>query len=57
MIGCPADYNCPMNLHINNRQGSNDEVVERFMQNMLDLAIIAVIVLLLKTTINLIVGL
>lgn len=32
-IGCPADYNCPMNLHINNRQGSNDEVVERFMQN------------------------
>ena len=33
MIGCPADYNCPMNLHINNRQGSNDKVVERFMQN------------------------
>ena len=33
MIGCPADYNCPMNLHINNRQGSNDEVVQRFIQN------------------------
>ena len=33
MMGCPADYNCPMNLHINNRQGSNDEVVERFIQN------------------------
>ncbi len=33
MIGCPADYNCPMNVHINNRQGSNDEVVQRFMQN------------------------
>lgn len=32
-IGCSADYNCPMNLHINNRQGSNDEVVERFIQN------------------------
>lgn len=32
-IGCPADYNCPMNLHINNRQGSNDEVVDRFIQN------------------------
>jgi UV DNA damage endonuclease len=32
-IGCPADYNSPMNLHINNRQGSNDEVVERFIQN------------------------
>lgn len=33
MLGCPADYNCPMNLHINNRQGSNDEVVDRFIQN------------------------
>jgi UV DNA damage endonuclease len=32
-IGCPADYNCPMNLHINNRQGTNDEVVDRFIQN------------------------
>ena len=32
-IGCSADYNCPMNLHINNRQGSNYEVVERFIQN------------------------
>ena len=32
-IGCSADYNCPMNLHINNRQGSNDEVVDRFIQN------------------------
>ena len=32
-LGCPADYNCPMNLHINNRQGTNDEVVDRFMQN------------------------
>ena len=33
MIGCPADYNSPMNLHINNRQGSNDEVVQGFIQN------------------------
>ena len=33
MIGCSADYSCPMNLHINNRQGSNDEVVQRFIQN------------------------
>ena len=33
MIGCSADYNCPMNLHINNRQGSNDEIVERFVEN------------------------
>ena len=33
MLGCPADYNCPMNLHINNREGTNDEVVDRFIQN------------------------
>ena len=33
MIGCPANYNCPMNLHINNREGTNDEVVDRFIQN------------------------
>ena len=33
MIGCPADYNSPMNLHINNRQGSNDEITKRFIQN------------------------
>lgn len=32
-IGCAADYSCPMNLHIHNRQGSNDEVVDRFIQN------------------------
>lgn len=32
-IGCPADYNCPMNMHINNRQGTNDEVVQRFIHN------------------------
>ena len=32
-IGCTADYNSPMNLHINNRQGSNDEVVDRFIKN------------------------
>jgi UV DNA damage endonuclease len=32
-IGCPADYNSPMNIHINNRQGTNDEVVDRFIQN------------------------
>lgn len=33
MLGCPADYNSPMNLHINNRQGSNSEVVARFKKN------------------------
>lgn len=33
IIGCAADYNSPINLHINNRQGSNDEVVDRFIEN------------------------
>jgi UV DNA damage endonuclease len=33
MLGCSADYNSPMNLHINNRQGSNDEITQRFMYN------------------------
>jgi UV DNA damage endonuclease len=32
-IGCPANYNSPMNIHINNRQGDNQEVVARFMEN------------------------
>ncbi len=32
-LGCPANYNCPMNLHINNRQGTNHEVTQRFMDN------------------------
>lgn len=30
-IGCPATYDAPMNLHINNKQGSYDEIIERFM--------------------------
>jgi UV DNA damage endonuclease len=33
MIGCPQDYNCPMNMHINNRDGTNAEVTERFLYN------------------------
>ena len=33
MIGCPQDYNSPMNMHINNRDGTNAEVTERFMTN------------------------
>lgn len=32
-IGCPANYNSPLNIHINNRQGSNAEVVERFIDS------------------------
>ncbi len=33
MLGLPSDYNCPMNMHINNRVGSNQEVTERFLYN------------------------
>jgi len=29
-IGCPADYESPINLHINNNQGSPKDVVTRF---------------------------
>ena len=32
-IGCPTDYNSPMNIHINNREGTNAEVVDRFKDN------------------------
>jgi UV DNA damage endonuclease len=32
-IGCPANHNSPLNIHINNRQGTNDEVVSRFIDN------------------------
>lgn len=29
-IGCPADYNSPMNLHINNNQGAPEDIINRF---------------------------
>jgi UV DNA damage endonuclease len=32
-IGCEASHVNPMNLHINNRAGSNDEVIDRFLSN------------------------
>lgn len=32
-IGCHADHRCPMNLHINNNQGSRHEIAERFLSN------------------------
>lgn len=32
-IGCPANYDCPMNLHVHNRNGSLSEIIERFMNN------------------------
>lgn len=32
-IGCPANYDSPMNLHINNNDGDPEEIIERFMKN------------------------
>lgn len=32
-IGCPADYNSPMNLHVHNKDGEHEEIIERFLQS------------------------
>ena len=32
-IGCPANHDSPMNFHIHNKDGTNEEVVDRFMEN------------------------
>jgi UV DNA damage endonuclease len=32
-IGCPANHESPMNLHIHNKDGSYDEIINRFMSN------------------------
>ena len=32
-IGCSADYNSPINIHINNKQGSYEEIIDRFIRN------------------------
>ena len=32
-IGLPANYDSPMNLHVHNKHGSNDEIIGRFMKN------------------------
>lgn len=32
-IGLPANYDAPMNMHVHNRSGSLDEIIERFMGN------------------------
>ena len=32
-IGCQADYNSPMNIHIHNKNGTHSEIINRFMQN------------------------
>jgi UV DNA damage endonuclease len=33
-IGCPADYNSPVNFHINNNQGTCEEIVDRLARNL-----------------------
>jgi UV DNA damage endonuclease len=32
-IGCPADYRSPMNIHIHNKSGTHNEILNRFMTN------------------------
>jgi UV DNA damage endonuclease len=32
-IGLPASYDCPMNIHIQNKNGSYDEIIGRFIHN------------------------
>jgi UV DNA damage endonuclease len=32
-IGCPANYESPMNIHVHNKHGSNKEIVQRFINN------------------------
>ncbi len=32
-IGCPADYNSPMNIHIHNKTGDYSDIISRFMTN------------------------
>lgn len=32
-IGCPKDYNSPINLHINNNQGDRSQIIDRFMRS------------------------
>lgn len=32
-IGCPADHNSPMNLHVHNKDGSHEEIIDRFLEN------------------------
>jgi UV DNA damage endonuclease len=32
-IGCEANYNNPINLHIHNKNGTYPEIIDRFMQN------------------------
>ena len=34
MLGCPCDYNSPINIHVNNTKGSLDDIACRFMSNL-----------------------
>lgn len=33
-IGCPNDYNSPINFHINNNQGGREEIIQRLVKNL-----------------------
>lgn len=32
-IGCPSDHRSPINIHIHNKRGTYEQIIERFMQN------------------------
>jgi UV DNA damage endonuclease len=32
-IGCPANYDSPMNMHVHNKNGTHIEIIERFKRN------------------------
>jgi len=36
-IGCEANHNNPMNLHVHNKNGTHSEIIDRFMQNFIRL--------------------
>jgi UV DNA damage endonuclease len=36
-IGCPANYNSPMNIHLNNSDGDSKETIDKFYSNFLKL--------------------
>ena len=33
-LGCPLDYNSPINIHINNSKGNFDDIAKRFVDNL-----------------------
>lgn len=33
-MGCPADYNCPINIHVNNSKGNPREIASRFKRSL-----------------------